>query len=202
MTILVTALVVWAASGVVTAAILARHGHNFWFFAAMGLGFGPFVVLVWLEGARGQRSKSVVVRSSDATNERGWIDVLVGLDGSADSVESVGQVLKTLRQAVRRIRLVSALDHEISNSPDSFLSDDRRVEYLNAAAQSLGVVDAEIALISGQPDKALLDHAAKNKFDLLVVAHRGHPVISGIQGSTVARLARSAEIPVLIGPPA
>lgn len=207
MMVLVTALVVWAAAGVIIAAILARYGHNFWLFALMGLGYGPFLVLVWLKGARGQQTQSVMIRagstgSSAGWPDDGWLDVLVGLDGSDHSVCSTRHVLETLRPAIRRVRLTSALDHEISNQPDAFSTDERRSQYLKQAANTLGYPDAEIVLLSGQPDKALLDHAEQDSFDLLVIAHRAEGIVTTLQGSTASRLVRRAEIPVLIGPPA
>lgn len=202
MAIFFTALAMWAAAGVIIAAILARHGHVFWVYAAMGLAYGPLLLLVWLEGVRGQGSRSIVIGPTKPASERGWIDVLVGLDASPDAVESARQVLATLGSSIRRVRLVSAVDHEILNSPGGFETDDERLHFLAEAAQSLSLDNAELALVSGQPAKALSDHAVEHSFDLLIVANRRHLVVSGLRGSTVGRLARNAEIPVLIGPPA
>ncbi len=204
--VLFTALGVWAAAGVITAAILSRHGHNFWLFALIGLGYGPFLLLIWLQGARGQQTRSVVIRPGTAPSSRrpdaGWLDVLVGLDGSVESVSSTHRVLESLHPAVRRLQLTSAIDHEISNQPDAFGTDERRIEYLQQAANTLGYPEAELALISGQPAKALLEHAEQNSFDLLVIAHRARGLVASLQGSTASRLVRRADIPVLIGPPA
>ena len=134
-------------------------------------------------------------------NTDGWIDVLVGLDGTDDAVESTRHVIATLASATRRVRLAAVLDHEVSGSAEVFEADDRRIAYLETAARSLGMPDAEIAVLSGQPDKALADHATEHNFDMLVVAHRRDTLLSGIRGSTVGRLARNAALPILIGPP-
>lgn len=200
MNVFLTALVVWGLSGLIIAALLARHGHNFWLYAVLGLGYGPFLVAIWL--GSGRRGQSATLVASGAPNPDGWIDVLVGLDGTEAAVTSTAHVLSTLRPAIRRMRFASALDHEISNAMNKLELDDHRRDHLRAAATTLGYPDAELALVSGQPDKALVAHAVENDFSLLIVAHRRHPGISAVRGSTVARLARNAEVPVLIGPPA
>ena len=202
MTILVTALAVWAICGVIIATLLARHGHNFWLFVLMGLGYGPFLVLVWLRGVRGQPVRSVIIKPGGGQANAGWIDVLVGLDGSEASVTSAHEVLKTLGAGLGRVQLASVLDHEISNQPDAFTADERRIAYLEQAAIELDVPHAEIVLLAGRPDKALLEHADRNNFDVLVIAHRANDLVNTLQGSTASRLARRADLPVMIGPPA
>lgn len=202
MAVALTALIVWGFSGVVVAWLLSRHGHNFWLLGILGLGYGPFLTLIWLRGIQGQPTKTRIVDEAGIEPDGGWIDVLVGLDGRSDSVESTRQVLTTLGPALRRVGLVSVLDHEVGNAPDAFTVDERRIEHLRQAAGDLGVPHAQISLITGQPDKALREHAQAFDFDLLVVAHRRADLVSSIRGSTTGRLARAAELPVLIGPPA
>lgn len=201
MFIFLAVVAIWASTGVAIAAVLARYGHSFWLFAAIGVAYGPLLLFVWLRGASGQPTQSLL-HASGATPETGWIDVLVGLDGSNDSIVSAGRVLKTLGPAVRRVRLTSAIDHEMFNAPDAFTIDDERLVYLEHAAAALGTRDAELSLVSGQPASALMEHVDANEFDLLIVANHGSHVASALRGSTVARLARSSSVPVLIGPPA
>ena len=206
MAIFFTGLAVWAVSGLVVAGILARHGHNFWLLALMGLGFGPFLLTIWGKGLHDLPSRVTMVQpsSTETTHQTqptaGWIDVLVGLDGSTESRESAGSVLTTLGPAIGRLRFTSVIDHEIANATEAFELDDKRVRFLQEAAVLLGHGDAEVSLISGRPDKALVEHATSNGFDLVVVAHRRNEIRGAIRGSTVARLARSSGVPVLIGP--
>jgi nucleotide-binding universal stress UspA family protein len=200
MTIAFTALLMWAFAGVLIAWLSSRHGHNFWIMAVIGLAYGPLLVLIWIRGLKGQQTGSRLVRFDAREQRNGWIDVLVGLDGTSDCVESTGQALSTLGDAVGRVQLASVLDHEVFNSHDMFSIDERRIHYLQQAATKLALPHAELSLISGQPDKALHRHAAKHGFDLLVVSHRRAALPGAIRGSTATRLARSAEVPVLIGP--
>lgn len=201
MNVFLAALAVWGVSGLIIAALLSRHGHNFWLYAVLGLGYGPFLVAIWLSSSRDEPPSATIVATGGPANEQGWIDVLVGLDGTDAAVHSTGQVLETLRPAIRRIRFASALDHELINALNKFELDDHRRDHLSRVSRELGFPNAELALVSGQPDKALVAHAVENELHLLVVAHRRHPNIGAVRGSTVARLARNARIPVLIGPP-
>jgi len=191
----------WALSGVVTAALLARHGHNFWLLALIGLGYGPLTGVIFARGFAGQDSSTTRTQSGGAVHSDGWLDVLVGLDGSDASVESVREVVRALGPAVKRLRLASVIDHEVSNAPDGFELDDKRWESLQRAASYLDIDEPDLVLVSGQPDKALASHAVDEDFDLIVVAHRRNFARSGLRGSTSGRLARSAPVPVLIGPP-
>ena len=199
MTVFLAVLAVWGLSGLIIAALLARHGHNFWLYAVLGLGYGPFLVAIWLGAA--QKPGATLVAAGRPVNPSGWIDVLVGLDGSEAAVESTSKVLDTLGPAIRRIRFASALDYELTNAMNKFELDDHRRDHLRDAATDLGYPEAELALVSGQPDKALVAHAMENDLNLLVVAHRRNPNIGAVRGSTVGRLARNAEVAVLIGPP-
>lgn len=199
---LLLVLALWSASGLVVAVWLRRQGHNLAAHAALGLGFGPLVALFYL-GSRHQTEHVVsVVAVGGPPADDGWVDVLVGLDGSTGSVESARVALATLGGCVRRLRLANVLDVETANRRDAFDTDERLVAYLHDAAAALSVPAAELVLLTGRADSALVDHAVDEKMDLVVVGHRQHPRESMLFGSAVSRLARNAELPVLIGPPA
>lgn len=125
---------------------------------------------------------------------------MVGSDGSAESLEGAGCVLATLGPSIGRLRLTSVIDHEIASAAEAFEVDDDRIQLLQESARALGYGDVEISLISGRPDKVLLEHAATNNFDLVVVANRRNELLGALRGSTVARPARSADLGVLIRP--
>jgi len=200
MAIFLTGLAVWACSGLIIAGLLARHGHNFWLLGLISLGFGPFVLLIWSKALYQLPSQVTVVKDDPIKADAGWIDVLVGLDGSDRSVESARSVLHTLGPAIGRLRLTSVIDHEVANAAEMYEIDDERIRFLESAAGTLGYDSAEISLVSGRPDRALVEHATANEFDLVVIAHRRHDIRGALRGSTAARLARTADLPVLIGP--
>lgn len=201
MLIVLVALALWSLSGLVVAVWLRRQGHNLAAHATLGLGFGPLVALFHLESRRNVEQVVSVVDVGGPPDPDGWVDVLVGLDGSTGSIDSARGALTMLGGCIRRLRLATVLDVETANRRDAFDTDDRLVAYLHGAAEALRAPSAELVLLTGRADSALVDHAISEKMDLLVVAHRQHPGEALLMGSTVARLARSAELPVLIGPP-
>lgn len=193
------AVIVWSSIGLFLALLYRRRGHNFLFYGALGIWLGPLVALVMWSASR-QQDTDVVRVLRDGRPSSGWIDVLVGVDGSIASVESVRSVVSILGRSVRRIRIVSALDTETANSPAFFRNDDELEHRLRDAASRIGFPDAELALVSGRADRALVRHATEAGFDALVVAHRAHRLGAAIFGSAVQRLARDSTIPLIIGP--
>ncbi len=200
MTKLILAVAIWSAFGLLASLYFRRRGHNLLLFAGLGLWLGPLVVPVMRLALRQQESVVRVLREGQLAE--GWVDVLVGIDGSPESVESVRPVVSKLAPGIRRIRVVSALDAETANSPYFFDTDEALESELKAAAMKIGFENAELALVSGRADKALIAHAVDEGFDLLLVSARNHPVFGTLFGSTVNRLARRSPIPVLIGPAA
>lgn len=200
LTVLV-ALALWSVSGLAVALWLRRQGHNLAAHSALGMGFGPLIALFHLESRRHTETKVSIVSVGTPSANGGWIDVLVGLDGSDGSIDSAGAALAVLGAGVRRLRLATVLDVETANRRDAFDTDERLVAYLRHAAEDLSAPGAELVLLTGRADAALVGHAVEEGMDLIVVAHRQHLRQGLVLGSTVARLARDAELAVLIGPP-
>ena len=198
--ILIGCAVVWSMLGLLAAVWFRRRGHNFMLFAGLAVWMGPLIVLLMRSVATDQERPIRVVRPG-APSE-GWIDVLVGIDGSAASAASAGAAVHTIAPAIRRLRLVTVLDPETAGNPGAFSTDDVLEERLAEMATSLGFEDAELAFVSGRADLALVEHAEHEDFEILIVAHRNRGVMSAILGSTVERLTKGASVSVLIGPPA
>lgn len=193
------AVVVWSSIGLFIALLYRRRGHNLLFYGALGIWLGPLVMLV-MWSARRQQQTGVVRVLREGRPSSGWIDVLVGVDGSIESVESVRSVIAILGRSIRRIRVVSVLDAETAKSPTFFRNDDELEHRLRDAASRIGFPDAELALAGGRADRELVRHANEAGFDVLVVAHRAHRLGAALFGSTVERLARTSTIPLIIGP--
>lgn len=196
----IAGLSVWSLSGLVSAWFLRRQGHNAVLYAGLGLALGPLIVPIAIRSSRNSEFSTTEV--ARGVTQGGWVDVLVGLDGDVDDVLSVRVVLDLLGISIRRLRVAVVLDVETGNAPHVFVADDHAAEYLRFAASALGHPDAELVLLSGRPDEALIEHAVEQDMDLVAIGHRRHRVLSGIFGSTSARLARSAQLSVVIGPPA
>lgn len=198
MLLLVTGLLLWSAGGLVSSWYLRRQGHNGLLFAALGLALGPLIVPIARRSKRDSEFVATEIASGTALD--GWIDVLVGLGGDVDDVVSVRAVVDTLGPAIRRLRIALVLDVETGNAPDLFDADEHAAEHLRFAARALGHPDAELVLLAGRPDEALVQHAVEQHMNMLTIGHRGHRVLSALLGSTAARLARTAQVSIVIGP--
>jgi nucleotide-binding universal stress UspA family protein len=198
--IYILAILTWAAIGLLGCVMFRRQGHNFWIFAGLAVWMGPFIFYVMRLVAR-QQAPSITRLVRSGTPGDGWLDVLAGIDGSAESTASVTAAVRTILPAVRRIRFVAVLDHETAASPDFFHSDEDLEAALYQTAKTLDLPGAELALLSGRADRSLIAHAADEDFHLLLVSHRNHSNISTLLGSTVQRLSRHSQVPVLVGPP-
>jgi len=193
----VLGLAVWSALGLLSVWMLRRNGHSIaW--AGIALWLGPIVLLL-VQSIPVRPGRMVYFRPGDQLP--GSLNVMVGLDGSTGSIASARAALEPLRPIVRRIRLVSVVDVETGEAPDNYSVDDELIERLSDASRALDFPDAELALISGRADHALMTHAVDEAMDVVVVAHRQHRFASVLLGSTVARLAKHAPVPILIGPP-
>lgn len=193
-------LVLWGLSGLAIAGLMYRRGHNFWINAFIGVGYGPFLTVIWLQSRLHQSDEEHVVVGRTEPLPFGHLYVLVGLDGSEQSLRSVGALVDMLGSSIRRMRLVSVIDHELTDAADIYEVDERRIDHLEEAAMTLGFPNAEISLLKGRPSNALAAHGLANDFDMLIVGHRHNAVTSALLGSTSTQLARSAGLPVLVGP--
>ncbi len=202
MLIVLGLIVLWSGTGLLMAWGFRRHGHNFWILAGLGLAYGPLVAAFVLNAAAPQQSVAKMVSGDDlATNPDGWLDVLVGHDGSPDSTQSALDLIALLGNAIRRLRFAGVLDFEVGASPDRFAETASIETELRSAADRTHLPHVEVVLLRGQPDAALVDHAQEEGFQLLVVVHRRQRWESNVLGSTVGRLAKSAGVPLLIGAP-
>ena len=193
-------VVLWSSLGLLACVVFRRSGHNFLLFAGLAVWMGPFILVVMRFVSREQAPAQVnLLRIGEPLD--GWLDILVGVDGSVESSTSATAALDTIRPAIRRIRFAAVLDHETAANPDFFTADEEIERMLFATTNRLDLPNAEIALLSGRADRALMSHATEEGFDLLLVSHRNHRGLAALLGSTVQRLSHHAPIPVLVGPP-
>lgn len=77
--------------------------------------------------------------------------------------------------------------------------------YLNKTAENLasqGVSGATYELIEGEPADVILDYAAKNEVDLIIMSTHGRSgVTRWVFGSVADRVVRHSPVPVLAAPP-
>jgi nucleotide-binding universal stress UspA family protein len=192
---LLIVLAVWLTIGVTLAVVMGRRGHGAfqWFF--IGAVLGPLALpLAWSsirdERRASGRSMAAGVRSG------GSVDVLVGIDGSAEAASALQAAIQLVGTNIGRLTLASVVTFDEA-SRQSREDEQRAVELLEAAASSVGNHAPGRVLLTGQPADALVKHAADEGYDLLAIGRRGRGASKALLGSTADRAARGP-IPVLV----
>jgi nucleotide-binding universal stress UspA family protein len=155
-----------------------------------------------------------------------YSSILVPLDGSELSERALGaarDIAKTYDSTVHLLQVVSrspelearrtsgmetaqSIEYNIDLARERVESQMQRAkEYLDSMAaglQSAGVKTAT-ALAEGSADEGIVNYAAENGIDLIVMSTHGHGGLRRLfLGSTTDRVIRSSEKPVLVVPPA
>lgn len=193
-------LALWSGSGILACLVFRRMGHNFLIFAGLALWMGPFIIYLMLYVTRADTPMITDQLRAGIPGE-GWLDVLVGTDGSPESMDSVCAALQTLSPALRRVAIASALDAETARSRNAFTTDEDLADALAEVAERSNLPTASLVLLSGRADKALSAYATAEGFDVILVGHESFRIAGAILGSTIRRLAGNATVPVFVGPP-
>jgi nucleotide-binding universal stress UspA family protein len=183
--------------GTTLAVLMGRRGHNGFEWFLIGAVLGPIALLLaW--GRIGSEPAVVNREMVDAAPGAGTgpVDVLVGIDGSAESETALRTAVEILGPRIGRLTLAGVTDFDYGSSQAQ--ADTRRaLESLRAVAAAASVSEPGITILSGRPAEALTAYALRDGYQLLVVGRRGRGASKAILGSTAAQLA-SAPIPVLV----
>lgn len=132
----------------------------------------------------------------------GNVDVLVGVDGSAESRQALRSVVELLGPVLGRLTLAAVLDFEAGGSGQR--SDERQLAETNlaeatsdAAAVWRGGTPSQV-LLSGRPADGLIRHATEHGYSLIAIGCRGHGRAKAAFGSVASQLPRSTDVPVYI----
>jgi len=187
----------WSVIGIASAVVMGRRGHApfSWFF--LGAVFGPLVIP--LAFARARQAGSVP--SVGAGPWQGPVDVLVGIDGSPESIAAAEVVGALLGERMGRLVLATVVDYDTAlggeGSPAHRAARLALAEAVGHVAGSLPVRSDSVVL-AGRPADALASHAADGNFDVLAVGRRGRGASKLVMGSVATQLSRAAATPVLI----
>jgi nucleotide-binding universal stress UspA family protein len=141
---------------------------------------------------------------------RGRVDVLVGLDGSAEATAALAAALELLGPRLGRLTLVTVLELDASVEHDRVQARARaelelrgRLVQLMLSTGQHGPDDArrvpQLVLAAGHPAQVLSRLATEGGYDLLVVGSCGAGLSKVLLGSTATTLAAHAKVPVLVG---
>lgn len=187
----------WLIFGLVIAFVMRWRGHDFWVWAALGSVLGPLAVPLAIERAK---CHPIEYRGPVLREAPGKLDVLAGIDGSADSVAAVKAALALFGDAVSGLTLATALDLDSGGSYTGAESRGEALGRLSRSAKEIEFEPLETRLLFGRADEALVDYAIKAKFEMIVVGARGHGLSEALFGSVTKRLVGNSPIPVFVGP--
>ena len=118
-----------------------------------------------------------------SAEEREGVDVLVGFDGSAESLAAARTAVDVLGDRARRVTLCAVVPFDVPEAVER-----RASRELREAAHQLGPSVGE-ELTHGTPAPALLGVAEAGGYDLVVVGRRGRERSAHVLGSTAIALA-------------
>ncbi len=162
-------LLAWACTGVLTAYLLRRRGHDFAPAAVLGFVLGPLFIPLAVDAVRHRERAVPPVRLSPGVPAGGPVDVLIGLDGEADPVAPAQAAVGLLGPRIGRLTLARAVDFESAESDDWFDAKGEAALELELTSVLLPGHEPSTVLLPGDPAKALLAHAAEDGYDLVVV---------------------------------
>lgn len=164
-------LVAWVATGLVTAYVLRRRGHDMRPTAALGLVLGPLFIPLARGIVREREALAPARVLSGGRRSRGSVDVVVGLLGPGERVGDVRPVLDLLGDCLGRVTVAAAVDYESAASDDWCGAKLRAVVELEVAAALLADRwEAATVLVPGRPDRASVRYASDTGHDLVVLA--------------------------------
>jgi hypothetical protein len=114
---LFSVFVLWVVIGVVSAFVMGRRGHAPYPWLVLGALLGPFVIPVALAQTREQQRVSV--SHVEPSAYRGPVDVLVGIDGSVESLAAADVVTRLLNERIGRLTLATVVNYEAGDVSSS-----------------------------------------------------------------------------------
>jgi nucleotide-binding universal stress UspA family protein len=186
---------VWVAIGVILSIVMGRRGHEGFSWLLLGTILGPLaVVLAVVAGRSDERLEPAPVSVRvPATAGTGPVDVLVGYDGSSESVAAIDAVVGLLGERLGRLTVATVVPYGDLKVPERLATD--RLAHL--AEGPTGVLP-QVEILHGHPSAALGQHAREGGYELIAVGTRGKGFSKAVMGSAASELARDSKVPVLL----
>lgn len=197
------AVVVWVAIGLVIALVMIRKGHSPAIWLSLSP-YGPLAGLLALSAADTERSALPEVRST-GTPGPGSLDVVIGVDGSAEAAGAVDGVLRLFGSQLGRLALAYVVDYDVHQLPGKALPNERAAEILDEAAASVTAAGGPVpttVVLTGQPAETLIGYAGSEGYTLVAAGRRGSGASKHIIGSAASRLSSHTGLPVILFGPA
>ena len=188
---------IWLAIGLFSAWFMGRRGHAPYAWGVIGTVFGPLVVLLAIDAIRHERGVSSRVLAVGEPGS-GPIDVLVGVDGSEQSVRAAETAVAIAGNRMGRLTLATVIDYDLAETDRPREEREVAEQRVAAVARRLGSAHPGTAIFAGRPAAVLAEQAKKGGYELLVVGSRGRGLSELMLGSVARQLASNSDVPVLI----
>ena len=196
---IVVAAIGWVLIGLLSGIWMARRGFDaLWILLAAPL--GPLFVPIAVERVR-RRPDSAEATPSESLPAGTGPRILIGVDGSPESVHAMTTALRTLGSPGSALVLAEVVNYEAAESGDGaeMVTATQRLE---AAAKRMEVPAAvHTRVLVGAPGSALREFAERQGFDMLVVGRRGRGLSRHVLGSVSSELVTHSSVPVLVVEP-
>jgi nucleotide-binding universal stress UspA family protein len=183
----------WVLTGAVLAVVMRRRGHDLLAWFALGGVLGPLAIPLAVERLREHRRPDV------AHAAVGDCDLLVGVDGSEESVTALREALALFGDRVTSVTVATVLDHD---SRDPVVGDAAREaagRILAGTIDEVGLTGARTEILYGRADEVLTAYAEDAGIDVIVVGARGRGASRALFGSIAGRIVGASHVPVFVG---
>jgi len=187
----------WVSIGVITAIVMGRAGFHAWSWLVVGATLGPLAVPLAVSAHRRQ-PPTLFRKVTEGSSGRGQVDVLVGVDGSAESQAALRSALDLFGARIGRLTLAAVVDRDTAETPGLWEDEARASESLKEMVATVAMPPPGAVLLEGSPAEALMRYAATEGFEVVAVGHRGSGASTALLGSVATRLAKAPDVPVLI----
>jgi nucleotide-binding universal stress UspA family protein len=181
----------WMAMGLVAALLMGRRGHDPFRWWVLGAVFGPLVLILAIEGVLAERESPAATIEQGREGE-GPIRVLVGIDGSAESLASLRAVTAVLGPRIGRLTLATVVPF------DGTLPETDAGQVMIEAARVVADFHPTTVVLHGEPAHELGAFAEREGFDVLVVGNRGRGISRMLTGSVASQLLSTDMVPVMV----
>lgn len=185
----------WLAVGLVLSVVMGRRGHSSYGWLVLGTLLGPLAMVLALDAWRHDERLGPATLGGEVTSTPGSgpVDVLVGYDGSPDSIGAMEAAIGLLGDRLGRLTVATVV-------PYGGVKEQERLadEALRRLADGRPGRPLELAVLHGHPSVALHQYAIERGDDLIAVGVRGKGASKAILGSAAVELSRTAKIPVLL----
>lgn len=185
----------WAAIGLLLSIVMGRRGHNSFGWLVLGTLLGPLAVALAVDARRHDErlERAPLGGGARAMSGTGPVDVLVGYDGSPQSVAAIGVAIELLGDRLGRLTVASVVSY------GGVREEERRArEALRRLTRHPARPEPELAILHGHPSTALRQCGIEGGYDLIAIGTRGAGLTKAILGSAATELARDSKIPVLL----